>query len=108
MTARNTTTRDRDRAYIRRTRPPCGICGDPIDYTLAHPDPMSYVVDHIVPLNHGGPDTRENKQAAHRSCNRTKSDKTPDTPRTFITWRTWTVGRGTPTRRPSHRSEERR
>lgn len=92
MTApRNTTRRDRDRSYIRRNQPPCGICGQPIDYTLPHLDPMSYVVDHIVPLNRDGKDVRENKQAAHRSCNRTKSDKLPgdDAPRRYVTWRTW-------------------
>jgi 5-methylcytosine-specific restriction endonuclease McrA len=90
-TQRNTTRRDRDRAYIRRTQPPCGICGQPIDYTLPHLDPQSYVVDHITPLNKGGLDTRDNKQAAHRSCNRTKSDTTADdlAPRTYETWRRW-------------------
>jgi 5-methylcytosine-specific restriction endonuclease McrA len=88
---RNTTRRDRDRGYIRRTQPPCGICHQPIDYTLPHMDPLSFVVDHIVPLNRGGEYTRDNKQAAHRSCNRTKSDSLPGDqgPRTYITWRTW-------------------
>ena len=87
---RNTTRRDRDRSYIRRTQPPCGICGEAIDYALPYLDPRSFVVDHVVPLK-GGLDVRENKQAAHRSCNRTKSDKTADdlAPRTYVTWRTW-------------------
>lgn len=95
MVARNTTTRDRDRAYIRRTRPPCGICQGEIDYSLHYTDPMSFVVDHIEPLARGGSDTRDNKQAAHRHCNRQKSDKTMDevagisAPRTFVTERTW-------------------
>jgi 5-methylcytosine-specific restriction endonuclease McrA len=66
VTARNTTTRDRDRATIRRTKPPCGICLEPIDYTLPHTDPMSYVVDHVIPLAKGGLDELANKQAAHR------------------------------------------
>lgn len=90
-TGRSTTRRDRDRAYIRRTQPPCGICHQPIDYTLSHLDPKSFVVDHIVPVIKGGPDTRENKQAAHRDCNRTKSDALPsdNAPRTYITWRQW-------------------
>ena len=95
MPTRNTTTRDRDRAYIRRRKPPCGICGEPIDYTLHHLDPGAFVVDHIDPLSKGGADTLENKQAAHRSCNRTKSDKTADdlaaeaSVRTFVTSRIW-------------------
>lgn len=88
---RNTTTRDRDRAVIKRAKPPCGICGQPIDYALAHPDPLSFVVDHIIPLAKGGLDVLENKQAAHRTCNRTKGDKLAEEfgPRTFETWRTW-------------------
>ena len=36
---------------------------------------MAYVVDHILPLSAGGPDTIDNKQPAHRVCNRQKSDK---------------------------------
>lgn len=88
-TQRNTATRDRDRRAIARTRPPCGICGEPIDYQLPHTEPMSYVVDHIIPLNKGGTDDLGNKQAAHRACNRDKSDKVATAPRTFITERTW-------------------
>lgn len=88
---RNTTTRDHHRRAIKRTKPPCGICGNPIDYTLPHTHPMSYVVDHIHPYSRGGPDTLENKQAAHRSCNLKKYDKVeePQQTRTFRTTRTW-------------------
>ena len=77
MTSNRGTTaqRDRDRARIRRTGAACGICGNPIDYTLPYLDPLEFVVDHIVPLNKGGPDVLSNKQAAHRLCNREKSDK---------------------------------
>jgi 5-methylcytosine-specific restriction endonuclease McrA len=90
-TGRNTTQRDRDRAAIRRTKPPCGICDGEIDYTLHYLEPMAYVVDHIMPLSKGGADELSNKQAAHRACNRAKSDKTADddAPRTFVTSRTW-------------------
>jgi 5-methylcytosine-specific restriction endonuclease McrA len=66
MTQRNTTTRDRHRKQIARSKPPCGICGGPIDYNLPHRDPGEYVVDHIVPVAKGGPDELANKQAAHR------------------------------------------
>lgn len=91
MTARSTTQRDRDRRLIARTKPPCGICGEPIDYTLTHLDPLSFVVDHVVPIAKGGEDDIGNKQAAHRTCNRTKSDKTLEElgPRTFVTHRAW-------------------
>ena len=95
---RSTTTRDRDRAAIRRTKPPCGICEQPIDYTLKSPDPMSFEVDHIVPLASARtPDERaaldalNNKQATHRVCNRAKWKAMPGdlAPRTFITSRSW-------------------
>ena len=69
---RNSTQRNKDRARIRRGHPACAICGEPIDYTLPYLDPGEFVVDHIVPLSKGGADRIENKQAAHRSCNRAK------------------------------------
>ena len=72
---RNTTIRDRHRAAIRKGEPPCWICGQPIDYTLPHLDPGAFVVDHVIPLDKGGPDTLGNKRAAHRACNRAKSNK---------------------------------
>jgi 5-methylcytosine-specific restriction endonuclease McrA len=91
VSTRNTTVRDRHRSAIRRTKPPCSLCEQPIDYTLPHLDPMAYVVDHIVPLNKGGLDVLENCQPAHRACNRAKSDKTTEdlAPRTFVTSRSW-------------------
>lgn len=72
---RNTATRDRHRRTLARTRPPCGICGGPIDYDLPSDNPRAFVVDHRVPLALGGPDALGNKQAAHRDCNRTKGAK---------------------------------
>jgi len=72
---RNTATRDRHRAIIRKGQPPCALCGQPIDYELPHLDPMAYVVDHVTALNKGGTDTLDNKQPAHRACNRAKSDR---------------------------------
>lgn len=69
---RNTAQRDRDRARIKATQSNCGICGEPIDYTLPNTDPKSFVVDHVQPLSKGGRDDLTNKQAAHRDCNSTK------------------------------------
>lgn len=63
---RNTTIRNRHRATIARSKPPCALCGNPIDYQLPHTDPWSFVVDHIIPLAKGGADALANKQAAHR------------------------------------------
>lgn len=88
--ARNTTRRDRHRRIIAKGKPPCGICSDPIDYTLPHLDPGAYVVDHIIPLNKDGLDILDNKQAAHRLCNRLKSDTIPlPAGATYITERSW-------------------
>ena len=75
MTPRSTRQRDRDRVTIRRARPACHICGDPIDYTLPYLHPQEFVVDHLIPLSRGGRDDLSNKAAAHRACNRSKSDK---------------------------------
>ena len=74
---RNTTIRDQHRNAIKRTKPPCGICEGEINYSLPHLDPMSYVVDHILPVARGGIDSLENKAASHRDCNRAKSDRLP-------------------------------
>jgi len=84
--------RDRHRRVIARTKPPCALCGEDIDYALPTPHPMSFEVDHIVPIAQGGADTLENKQPSHRRCNRAASDKQPTRPAVwFITHRTWTV-----------------
>ena len=88
---RSTTIRDRDRKAIARTKPPCGICEGELDYSLPYLDPLSYEVDHIIPLARGGADELANKQASHRACNRAKWHRLPedDQPRAFVTDRTW-------------------
>ena len=91
---RNTTLRDRHRKQIARGKPPCHICGEPIDYTLPHYDAFSFVVDHIIPLHHGGADDLHNKAAAHRCCNRTKGATVPGAQPlppgvVFVTTRRW-------------------
>lgn len=87
----NTTIRDRHRRVIRRGEPPCGICGEDIDYALAYPDLRSFVVDHVIPINRGGDDTLDNKQPAHNTCNRAKSDALASdlAARTYVTHRAW-------------------
>ncbi len=72
---RSTTLRDLHRKIIRRAKPDCHICRHPIDYELPYLDPGEFTVDHLVPINKGGPETLDNSRAAHRSCNRTKSDR---------------------------------
>ena len=75
MARRGTTIRDRHRKAISAGHPPCAICGKPIDYTIKWPHPQAYVVDHIIPIAAGGPDTLANKQPAHNYCNGQKLDK---------------------------------
>lgn len=53
----------------------CGICGEPIDGGLEHPDPMSASLDHILAIALGGEHTCGNLQAAHLSCNFKKGNK---------------------------------
>lgn len=47
----------------------CGICDEPVDPTLAYPDPMSASLDHVTPLSLGGSHTRDNSRCAHLRCN---------------------------------------
>lgn len=62
---RSDALRKKHRAQIARTKPNCHICGRSIDYSLRFPDPMCFVVDHLVPIAKGGSDALSNKKAAH-------------------------------------------
>lgn len=53
----------------------CGLCHEPVDPDLAHPDPMSKSLDHIVPLTRGGGHVRSNVQLAHLVCNVSKGNR---------------------------------
>lgn len=67
---------ERNKRKIYATQKLCGICGQPVDFSLRYPNPMSKTVDHIIPINRGGhPSDLDNLQLAHLSCNRQKSDK---------------------------------
>lgn len=68
-----------NKKIILATQSICGICGKPVDKTLKYPDPMSPVVDHIIPVSRNGdPVSLDNLQLAHRYCNRMKGDKLPE------------------------------
>ena len=66
----------------------CPICGKKLEYgpdgkgLYKSPHPLSLSVDHIVPLDAGGPmadpvamNSIDNLQICHRVCNRQKSNK---------------------------------
>lgn len=90
MVTRNTHTRDKHRRIIKKDKPPCHLCGEPIDYDAGHLNPLSFTIDHITPIARGGSDTLDNLAAAHRACNRAKGAKAPmPTGVTFVTSRTW-------------------
>lgn len=50
----------------------CGICDEPVDQALKHPDPMAKSLDHIQPIALGGDHSRANTQLAHLRCNISK------------------------------------
>lgn len=67
---------EKNRKIILKTRNTCGICGKPVDTSIKAPDPMSPVIDHMIPVSKGGhPSDINNLQLAHWTCNRQKSDK---------------------------------
>jgi len=67
---------EKNKKVILKTQDICGICGKPVDKRLKSPDPLSPVIDHIMPINKGGhPSAMENLQLTHWTCNRQKSDK---------------------------------
>lgn len=61
------------RALWERDQGCCGLCGQPVALAEA-------VVDHILPVAHGGATTPDNLQVAHGSCNAYKASS-PNTDR---------------------------
>ena len=67
---------EKNKKKIYATQSVCGICGQPVDFTLRYPHPLSPCIDHIIPIAKGGhPSDIDNLQLAHWTCNRQKSDK---------------------------------
>ena len=67
---------EKNKKRLLKSSTHCGICGRLVNKKLKYPDPMSPVIDHIVPMAKGGhPSAIENLQLAHWQCNRQKSDK---------------------------------
>lgn len=57
------------RQVLERDNYTCVYCGKKSEYLE---------VDHVLPRSRGGLDTLDNLVCACRSCNRSKSDKTPE------------------------------
>ena len=67
---------EKNKKRIYSTKRYCGICGQPVDFRLKYPHPLSPCIDHIIPIAKGGhPSDIDNLQLAHWTCNRQKSDK---------------------------------
>ena len=53
----------------------CGLCGLPVDDSLAWPHPQSPSLDHVIPLSKGGIHDPSNVQLAHLRCNTAKGNR---------------------------------
>jgi len=74
---------DKNKKRIYATQNTCAICGQPVDFSLKWPHPMSPTIDHIIPVIKGGhPSDIDNLQLAHFSCNRQKSSNIKGKPAT--------------------------
>lgn len=63
-------------AQVRAQRQPCWLCGHDIDLTLPATHPMSFTLEHVVPVARGGdPLDPANARSAHRRCNSIKGDR---------------------------------
>lgn len=64
------------RAFIcRRDKWTCGICREPVDSVLRHPDPRCVSLDHIVPVSHGGSNDLWNLRLTHLVCNLSRGNR---------------------------------
>lgn len=57
------------RKQVAMERRSCWICQDAIDYHAKQGSPLSYHLDHIVPVDRGGESIYENVEATHACCN---------------------------------------
>lgn len=75
-------------ATVRRRGDPCWICGHAIDLKLDPRHRMSFTLDHVVPLSHGGSLLNPaNARSAHRMCNSKRGNRTG--PAKLKTTRRW-------------------
>ncbi|MBC3989345.1 HNH endonuclease [Streptomyces sp. AC563] len=56
---------------------PCWLCGHNIGYNLDPRHPLSFTLDHLVPLSRGGSLLDPaNARSAHRRCNSARGNRT--------------------------------
>lgn len=53
----------------------CQLCRKKVNQDLAYPHPMSWSLDHVIPLSLGGEHSYANAQLAHLACNIRKRNK---------------------------------
>ncbi|MDF2709303.1 MAG: hypothetical protein K0R62_4955 [Nonomuraea muscovyensis] len=76
-------------AWLRSQRLPCWLCGHEIGYQLDARHPLSFTLDHEIPLSRGGDLLdRTNARPAHRRCNSSKGNRLPS-PHPVRSSRTW-------------------
>ncbi|MGQ4531842.1 HNH endonuclease [Dermabacteraceae bacterium P13138] len=58
---------------------PCWLCHQPIDYTLTHPDPEAFELDHLYPRSTHPQHTHDpaNFRASHKRCNAARGNQMP-------------------------------
>jgi 5-methylcytosine-specific restriction endonuclease McrA len=65
-------------AMVKRMYPHvCHLCGQPIDMSLHHHDPMSFTVDHLIPISIDETKAEDitNLRPAHKTCNSRKGNR---------------------------------
>jgi 5-methylcytosine-specific restriction endonuclease McrA len=53
----------------------CQLCLEPVDPKLPARNPMCATLDHVIPMEEGGPHLKTNVQLAHLTCNSKKSNQ---------------------------------
>lgn len=56
----------------KRDKWQCQLCGKKVNSGLVYPHPMSWSLDHVIPIARGGEHSYANTQLAHLLCNSRK------------------------------------
>lgn len=74
----NKTEYERNRKQVLREEADCWLCGEPVDFTIKWPEPMSKTIDHVIAYASGGTHERSNLRLAHNICNQRRGNKDAD------------------------------